>query len=47
MMYVLAVQAGSYVTLGIIFLAQGNWRFGVTQLLLATVNAILYSGRII
>ena len=47
MMYVLALQVATYVTLGIMFLVQGNWRFGVTQLLLASVQGIIYSGRII
>lgn len=44
MIYVLAVQVLTFIILGGFFLAGGNWRLGVSQLLLAAVQAIIYSG---
>lgn len=44
MTYVLAVQVATFVVLGAYFLAAGNWRLGVAQILLAAVQAIIYSG---
>jgi hypothetical protein len=42
--YVLAVQVATFVVLGGFFLLQHNWRLGVSQILLAAVQAIIYSG---
>lgn len=44
MIYLLAVQVGTFVGLGGYFLHNGNWRLGSSQLLLAAVQAIIYSG---
>lgn len=41
---VLAVQVATFVALGGYFLVTGNWRLGVSQVLLAAVQAIIYSG---
>jgi hypothetical protein len=40
----LTVQVVSLVGLGAHFLAIGQWRLGVAQILLAGVTAVLYSG---
>jgi hypothetical protein len=42
---ILVVQVATFVALGIHFLASGDWRLGVSQVLLAVVQAIIYSGR--
>jgi len=39
----LAVQVATFVVYGAVMLARGNWRIGVGQLLLAAVQAIVYS----
>lgn len=40
---VLAIQVVTFVILGGVFLARGDWRVGIGQLLLAAVQAIVYS----
>lgn len=39
----LVTQVITYIGLGVLFLVDANWRLGVTQLLLAAVQAIIYS----
>lgn len=41
---VLAVQVFTFVVLGAYFLTHGQVRLGVAQLLLAVVQAVIYSG---
>jgi len=41
---ILAVQILTFVALGIIYLAQGEWRLGTAQILLAAVQGIIYTG---
>lgn len=41
---VLVVQVLTFVVLGVWFLQHHNWRLGVAQLLLAVVQAVIYSG---
>jgi hypothetical protein len=41
----LAIQVATFVVLGAIFLARGDWRLGVAQVLLAIVQGVIYSGR--
>lgn len=40
---VLIVQVLTFIVLGIIFTARGDWRVGSAQLLLAAVQGIVYS----
>ena len=40
----LAVQVVSFVVIGVWYLTEGNWRLGVSQVLLAAVQGIIYSG---
>lgn len=40
----LTVQVSTFVVLGLRFLTLGEWRLGVAQLLLAVVQAVIYSG---
>lgn len=42
---ILAVQVLTFIALGVMFLGAGEWRLGVAQLLLAAVQAVIYSGR--
>ena len=42
---ILAVQVITFVAIGAVFIAQGQLRLGIAQLLLAGVQAIIYSGR--
>jgi hypothetical protein len=42
---ILLIQVASFVGLGILFIAAGQWRLGVAQILLAAVQLIIYSGR--
>lgn len=42
---VLAVQVATFAALGALFLHQGQWRLGVAQMLLAVVQAVIYSGQ--
>jgi hypothetical protein len=42
---ILAVQVTTFLALGVRFLAAGQWRLGVAQLLLAAVQAVIYTGR--
>ena len=46
MTIILAIQVATFLALGGMFLAAGQWRLGVAQFLLAAVQAIIYSGRI-
>ena len=41
---VLVVQVVTFITLGVIFIARGDTRLGIAQLLLAAVQAVVYSG---
>lgn len=38
------VQVATFLGLGALFLVRGDWRLGVSQLLLAAVQAVIYSG---
>lgn len=40
---ILLIQVGTFLALGGIFLAAGEWRLGVAQLLLAGVQGVIYS----
>lgn len=40
---VLVIQVLTFVTLGVFFCARGDVRIGVAQLLLAVVQAVIYS----
>jgi len=42
---ILAVQVATFLALGGLFLRDGDWRLGTAQLLLAAVQAVVYSGR--
>jgi hypothetical protein len=42
---ILAVQVLTFVALGGYFIANDQWRLGTAQLLLAAVQAIIYTGR--
>lgn len=42
--FVLSVQVFTFIILGVYFLGIGDWRLGVAQLLLAAVQAVIYSG---
>jgi hypothetical protein len=44
MLYVLGLQCATFVALGAWFISHGNWRLGVAQVLLAVVQAVIYSG---
>jgi hypothetical protein len=37
-----AIQAASFVALGVVILRDGDWRLGVAQFLLAGVTAVVY-----
>lgn len=39
----LVVQVGTFLALGAVFCAEGQTRLGVAQLLLAAVQAVIYS----
>lgn len=41
----LIVQVATFGLLGALFISQGQYRLGSAQLLLAAVQAVLYSGR--
>jgi hypothetical protein len=41
----LSVQVASFLALGAIFIHVGDWRLGIAQILLAVVQAVIYSGR--
>jgi hypothetical protein len=43
--WLLAIQVATFVALGVLFLAGGQLRLGIAQLLLAAVQAVIYSGR--
>lgn len=40
---ILAVQLCTYVALGALFYAAGNWKLGTAQLLLTGVQALLFT----
>ena len=42
----LAIQVATFLALGGMFLGAGSWRLGVAQLLLAAVQAVIYSERL-
>ena len=44
MIWLLAVQVATFVALGLLFLVDGQVRLGVAQILLAAVQAVIYSG---
>ena len=41
---ILAVQVATFVALGVAFMVRGDWRLGIAQILLAAVQAVIYSG---
>ena len=41
----LSIQVATFVALGGVFLHRGDWRLGTAQLMLAAVQAVIYSGR--
>lgn len=41
---ILAIQVASFVALGALFLVDGQVRLGIAQILLAAVQAVIYSG---
>jgi len=41
---ILVIQVLTFAALGAIFCAEGQWRLGIAQLMLAGVQAIIYSG---
>lgn len=43
---ILIIQVATFLALGAMFLASGDWRLGVAQILLAVVQAVIYSGGI-
>lgn len=45
MSVVLVIQVVTFVWLGALFFQRGDWRLGTAQLLLAVVQAVIYSGR--
>lgn len=45
MTYLIAAQVATFLALGALFIAEGQYRLGVCQCLLAVVQAVLYSGR--
>lgn len=46
-MIVLALQVATFLWLGMHFLLSGQWRLGVAQVLLAAVQAVIYSGEMV
>ena len=42
---ILVVQIATFVALGALFCSQGSVRLGVAQILLAAVQAVIYTGR--
>jgi predicted membrane-bound dolichyl-phosphate-mannose-protein mannosyltransferase len=45
MIAILGIQVATFIALGALFVAQGQWRLGGAQLLLAAVQAVIYSGK--
>jgi hypothetical protein len=41
----LAVQVATFMVLAIIFIGLGQWRLGISQGLLAIIQALIYSGQ--
>jgi hypothetical protein len=44
MIYILGLQVATFAALGTWFIATGSVRLGIAQLLLAVVQAVIYSG---
>lgn len=44
---ILAIQIATFIALGCLFYATGDWRLGTAQLLLGVVQGVVYSGRMI
>jgi hypothetical protein len=42
---ILTLQVATFAALGGAFFAEGQWRLGAAQLLLAAVQGVVYSGR--
>lgn len=42
---ILTVQVATFGALGFYFISEGQGRLGIAQLLLAVVQAVIYSGR--
>lgn len=40
---ILSIQIGTYLTLGTLFILRGEYKLGIAQLLLAGVQALLFS----
>lgn len=47
MKVVLAIQVITFVFMGAMFIAHGQYRLGFAQLLLAMVQAVIYSGKMV
>lgn len=45
--WLIAVQVATFVLLGAVFMQQGQWRLGFAQILLAVVQAIIYTGKMV
>lgn len=45
MRLILAVQVLTFIALGALFIRDGQVRLGVAQLMLAAVQAVIYTGR--
>jgi len=43
--FLIAVQLVTFVMLGILFMDDGQYRLGIAQLLLAIVQAVIYTGK--
>lgn len=41
---ILGIQVLTFVALGVVYLCQGEWRLGAAQILLAAVQAVIYTG---
>lgn len=44
LLVVLSLQVATFVALGVMFIAAGELRFGLAQLLLGVVQLVIYSG---
>ena len=40
---IVGVQAATFVALGVLFVATGDWRLGASQLMLAAVQGLIYA----
>lgn len=43
---VLTIQVATFIILGAMFIASGQTRLGIAQVLLAAVQAVIYTGRV-